>query len=71
MLRSMGGGLTQLTGPDSDYAGISQLCRLSESQSYRLAVCIPMADYRRLVFPAICRCCSSAFSSPFSWCSAA
>ena len=50
MLRNMGGGLTQLTGPDSDYAGISQLCRLSESQSYRLAVCIPMADYRRLVF---------------------
>ena len=50
VLRSMGGGLTQLTGPDSDYAGISQLCRLSESQSYRLAVCIPMADYRRLVF---------------------
>ena len=46
----MGGGLTQLTGPDSAYAGISQLCRLSESQSYRLAVCIPMADYRRLVF---------------------
>ena len=50
VLRSMGGGLTQLTGPDSAYAGISQLCRLSESQSYRLAVCIPMADYRRLVF---------------------
>ena len=50
VLHSMGGGLTQLTGPDSDYAGISQLCRLSESQSYRLAVCIPMADYRRLVF---------------------
>ena len=50
MLRSMGGGVTQLTGPDSAYAGISQLCRLSESQSYRLAVCIPMADYRRLVF---------------------
>ena len=50
MLRSMGGGLTQLTGPDSAYAGISQLCRLNESQSYRLAVCIPMADYRRLVF---------------------
>ena len=50
VLRSMGGGLTQLTGPDSNYAGISQLCRLSESQSYRLAVCIPMADYRRLVF---------------------
>ena len=50
VLRSMGGGLTQLTGPDSAYAGISQLCRLSENQSYRLAVCIPMADYRRLVF---------------------
>ena len=50
VLRSMGGGLTQLTGPDSAYAGISQLCRLSESQSYRLAVCIPMADYQRLVF---------------------
>ena len=50
MLRSMGGGLTQLTGPDSAYAGISQLCRLNESQSYRLAVCIPMADYQRLVF---------------------
>ena len=50
VLHSMGGGLTQLTGPDSAYAGISQLCRLSESQSYRLAVCIPMADYRRLVF---------------------
>ena len=50
MLRSMGGGMTQLTGPDSAYAGISQLCRLSESQSYRLAVCIPMTDYRRLVF---------------------
>ncbi len=46
----LGGGLTQLTGPDSAYAGISQLCRLSENQSYRLAVCIPMADYRRLVF---------------------
>lgn len=46
----MGGGLTQLTGLDSDYAGISKLCRLSESQSYRLAVCIPIADYRRLVF---------------------
>ena len=37
VLRSMGGGLTRLTGPDSAYAGISQLCRLSESQSYRLA----------------------------------
>ena len=49
-LRSMGGGLTQLTGPDSAYAGITELCRLNENQSYQLAVCIPMADYRRLVF---------------------
>ena len=30
--------------------GYYHLCRLSESLSYRLAVCIPMADYRRLVF---------------------
>ena len=27
----------------------TEICRLSESQSYRLAVCIPMADYQRLV----------------------
>ena len=46
----MGGGLTQLIGSDSAYAGISELCRLSENQSYRLAVCIPMTDYRRLIF---------------------
>ena len=32
------------------YAGISELCRLSENQSYRLAVCIPMTDYCRLIF---------------------
>lgn len=30
--------------------GFDRLSCLSESQSYRLAVCIPMADYRRLVF---------------------
>ena len=41
---------TQLIGSDSAYAGISELCRLSENQSYRLAVCIPMTDYRRLIF---------------------
>ena len=46
----MGGSLTQLIGSDSAYAGISELCRLSENQSYRLAVCIPMTDYRRLIF---------------------
>ena len=50
VLRSMGGSLTQLIGSDSAYAGISELCRLSENQSYRLAVCIPMTDYRRLIF---------------------
>ena len=50
VLRSMGGGLTQLIGADSAYAGITALCRLNENQSYRLAVCIPMADYQRLVF---------------------
>ena len=49
-LRSMGGGLTQLTGPDSAYVGITELCRPNENQAYRLAVCIPMADYQRLVF---------------------
>ena len=49
-LRSMGGGLTQLRGPGSTYAGISALCSLNGAQSYRLAVCIPMADYQRLVF---------------------
>ena len=27
VLRSMGGGLTQLTGPDSDYAGIHTLTK--------------------------------------------
>lgn len=37
VLRSMGGSLTQLIGSDSAYAGISELCRLSENQSYRLA----------------------------------
>ena len=47
---SRAGLYVQKSGADSAYAGISQLCRLSESQSYRLAVCIPMADYRRLVF---------------------
>ena len=50
VLRSMGSSLTQLIGSDSAYAGISELCRLSENQSYRLAVCIPMTDYRRLIF---------------------
>lgn len=30
--------------------GFDRLSCLSESKSYRLAVCIPMADYRRLVF---------------------
>ena len=50
VLRSMGGSLTQLIGSDSAYAGISELCRLSENQSYRLAVCIPMTDYRGLIF---------------------
>ena len=50
VLRSMGGGLTQLIGSDNAYAGISEICRLNENQSYRLAVCIPMADYRWLVF---------------------
>lgn len=50
VLHSMGGSLTQLIGSDSAYAGISELCRLSENQSYRLAVCIPMTDYRRLIF---------------------
>ena len=49
-LRSMGGGLTQLSGSGSTYAGISALCSLNGAQSYRLAVCIPMADYQRLVF---------------------
>ena len=49
VLRSMGGGLTQLIGADGAYAGITELCRLNEKQSYRLAVCIPMADYQRLV----------------------
>ena len=49
VLRSMGGSLTQLIGSGSAYAGISELCRLSENQSYRLAVCIPMTDYRRLI----------------------
>ena len=39
-----------MIGSDSAYAGISELCRLSENQSYRLAVCIPMTDYRRLIF---------------------
>ena len=32
VLRSMGGSLTQLIGSDSAYAGISELCRLSENQ---------------------------------------
>ena len=50
VLRGMGGGLTQLIGADSAYAGITALCSLNENQSYRLAVCIPMADYQRLVF---------------------
>lgn len=50
VLRSMGSSLTQLISSDSAYAGISELCRLSENQSYRLAVCIPMTDYRRLIF---------------------
>ena len=45
----MGGGLTQLIGADGAYAGITEICRLNEKQSYRLAVCIPMADYQRLV----------------------
>ena len=49
VLRSMGGGLTQLIGADGAYAGITEICRLNEKQSYRLAVCIPMADYQRLV----------------------
>lgn len=49
-LRSMGGRLTQLIGAGSAYAGITELCRLNENQTYRLAVCIPMADYQRLVF---------------------
>lgn len=49
-LRSMGGRLTQLIGAGSAYAGITELCRLNENQAYRLAVCIPMADYQRLVF---------------------
>ena len=49
-LRSMGGRLTQLIGADGAYAGITEICCLNEKQSYRLAVCIPMADYRRLVF---------------------
>lgn len=71
MLRSMGGGLTQLTGPDSAYAGISQLCRLSENQSYRLAVCIPMADYRRLVFSGNLQMLLIGLFIAFSWCSAA
>ena len=50
VLRSMGGGLTQFTGADSNYVGISGLCRLSADQDYRLAVCIPRSDYRRMVF---------------------
>ena len=50
VLRSMGGRLTQLIGSDSAYAGITEICRLNEKESYRLAVCIPMEDYRHLVF---------------------
>ncbi len=50
VLRPLGDGLTQLTGSDSTYVGISAVCALHENQSYRLAVCIPQADYRRLVF---------------------
>ncbi|MFR9066680.1 MAG: hypothetical protein ACLVJH_06870 [Faecalibacterium prausnitzii] len=71
VLRSLGGRLTQLTGPTAPMRASLQLYRLSENQSYRLAVCIPWQTTGDWSFPAICRCCSSACSSPFSWCSAA
>lgn len=71
VLRSMGGSLTQLIGSDSAYAGISELCRLSENQSYRLAVCIPMTDYRRLIFSGNLQMLLIGLFILFLWCSAA
>ena len=41
--------LLPLRGRDGTMYGLCGF-EISESQSYRLAVCIPMADYRRLVF---------------------
>ena len=71
VLRSMGSSLTQLISSDSAYAGISELCRLSENQSYRLAVCIPMTDYRRLIFSGNLQMLLIGLFIPFLWCSAA
>lgn len=71
VLRSMSGSLTQLIGSDSAYAGISELCRLSENQSYRLAVCIPMTDYRRLIFSGNLQMLLIGLFILFLWCSAA
>ena len=71
VLRSMGGSLTQLIGSDNAYAGISELCRLSENQSYRLAVCLPMTDYRRLIFSGNLQMLLIGLFILFLWCSAA
>ena len=50
VLRPMGSGLTQFTGSDCTYVGISELCALNENNACQLAVCIPQNDYQRWVF---------------------
>ena len=50
VLRPMGSGLTQFTGSDCTYVGISERCALNENNACQLAVCIPQNDYQRWVF---------------------
>ena len=50
VLRPMGSGLTQFTGSDCTYVGISKNCALNENNACQLAVCIPQSDYQRWVF---------------------